>query len=152
MMNGLTLKDILREMVFSNKRWTARQIAEQLGCSYSMLCNACNGELDEWKFAARYIAPITNLTGDYRLLDFLEARVGRVAFDLPALPDLTTDQNRVDSLITKNTQLFGETLGHIGEALRDGHVDDFEIKRIEASLLDQVRTAMAMLQALKGGA
>lgn len=145
-MGGLTLKDVLHRVVFDNEL-SPRQLAEQLGVSYSMLTNAANPELEDFKFAARHLIPLTKLTKDYRLLDFIESSCGRVSFSLPESPRQLAD---VDKLITRNIQQFGQALNDIGAALEDGVVDDVEIKRIELDLLDQVRTAMALLETLKG--
>ena len=144
-MGGLTLKDVLHRVIFENDL-TPRQMAEQLGVSYSMLTNAANPELDSFKFAARHVIPLTKLTKDFRLLDFMEASCGRVAFSLPEIPKRSQE---IDRLVANNVQLFGNVLADIGLALEDGRIDGFEIKRIEADLLDQVRTAMALLEALK---
>jgi hypothetical protein len=149
-MNGLTLKDVLHKVIFDSKRFTPRQLASEVGCSYSMLVNAANPELEDFKFAARHILPLTRLTKDFRLLDYMEASCGRVAFTLPELS--LKGEERINDLIGENAILFGESLKHIGEALADGEIDDIELKHIERKLTDQVRTAMALLQALKNEA
>ncbi len=146
-MRGLTLKDVLHRVVYECKTYSARQLAEGIGCSYSMLCNAANPELDEFRFAARHILPLTNLTQDHRLLNFMEHSCGRVAFSLPQLRE--GGKERIDALIAENASLFGESLKHVGDAMQRGRVDEIELKRIELALTDQVRTAMALLQALK---
>ena len=145
-MGGLTLKDVLYRVVHENPRFTPRQLAEEMGMSYSMLCNSANPDLEEFKFQARNIIPITRATNDCRLVDYIEASVGRVAFLLPEIPDKLAG---VDRLIAENVQLFGNALADIGAALQDGKIDNVEMKRIEVDLLQQVRTAMALLEALK---
>jgi len=145
-MGGLTFKDVLHRVVFECSEYSARQIAEGVGVSYSMLCNASNPELEDFKLAARHIVPVSKMTNDYRLLDFMEASCGRVAFLLPELPRTMAG---VDNLVAENVRLFGGALNSIGEALKDGVIDDIELKRIEVDLLDQVRKAMALLQVLK---
>jgi len=147
-MQGLTLKDVLHRVVHES-RLTPRQLAEEVGMSYSMLCNAANPDLPEFKFAARHIIPITRATGDYRLIDYLEASVGRVAF---SLPELSGELVNLQKLISETVQLFGKALGDIGDALRDNKIDQVEIKRIERGLHDQVRTAMRLLEVLKAKA
>ena len=145
-MGGLTLKDVLYRVVHENQHFTPRQLAEELGMSYSMLCNSANPDLPEFKLQARNIIPITRATNDFRLVDYIEAAVGRVAF---ALPEIPKKLSAIDTLIASNVQQFGNALADIGAALQDGEVDNFEMKQIETSLHAQVRTAMGLLEALK---
>lgn len=144
-MNGLTLKDVLNRVVHEN-RLSPRQLAEELGMSYSMLTNAANPDLEEFRFAARHLIPITRATKDFRLFDFMEAAVGRVAFSLPELPTMI---DNLPCLVADNVREFGDVLTAIGSALENGRIGEIEIKKIEVEILEQVRTAMALLEAAK---
>lgn len=144
-MNGLTLKDVLHRLVHENEM-TPRQQAEEIGVSYSMLTNAANPDLDDFKFAARHIIPLTKVTKDYRLLDFMEASCGRVAFSLPEIPDKIGDLQEMTAVTVKE---FGDVLTAMSAALADGEIGYMEIKRIELEILEQVRASLGLLEAAK---
>lgn len=144
-MPGLTLKDVLHLVVHESKI-PARQLAEELGLSYSMLMNCANPELPEFNIRAQKIIPLTKLTGDYRLIDFIEGAVGRVAFSLPEIP---AKDVKLDKLIAESVKEFGDVLQEVGSALSDGRIDRIELKRCEKEILDQVRKVMSLLEALR---
>ena len=140
-----TLKDVLHE-VLRESPVPVKHLAEQLGISYSMLSNAGNPELEEFKLQARLLIQLTLMTGDYRLLDFLEMSCGRVALDLPAIQ---REAGAVAPLVAESTSAFGQVLATTGEALRDGQVDRIEIKRLEKSIDRHLQAVMELKQALQ---
>ncbi len=144
MMNR-TLKDVLYEVVHQSGI-DARVIAERLGMSYQMLLNAANPNLEDFKFQARHIIGLTLLTKDFRLLDYLEASCGRVAYSLPEIPK---EMGEISALVTSAVKEFGDVLTEAGKALADGRIDLWEAKRLEKEIMDQVRVVMALLEAVK---
>lgn len=147
-MNGVmsrTLKDVLYEVIHQS-RLDKKVLAERLGISYQMLMNAANPDLPEFKFQARLIIPVTMMTGDFRVLDYLEASCGRVAYQLPEIPK---GMDEIHSLVSASVKEFGDVLTEAGKALADGRIDLWEAKRLEKEIIDQVRVVMALLEAVK---
>jgi len=141
----MTLKDVLHD-VLRNSPIPVRQLAEQLGISYSMLSNAGNPDLPEFKLQARLIIPLTRMTGDHRLLDFLEFSCNRVAF---ALDEVDLDDKGVQQLVAGNVECFGVLLQDVATALVDGSISRLEAKGLEQDIHDVVRSSLQLLQSLK---
>lgn len=145
-MNGLTLKDVLHKVVFESKL-SARQIAEELGISYSMLTNAAHPELDTFKFAARYVIPITKITGDFRLLDFMEQSCGRVAFALPEIPGSKV-QSGVGDAVVIGTAIASATITGTATAIAAAYNPASAVQMVNISFTaKQATMAFTALQA-----
>jgi len=90
-----TFKGALHEVVF-NSAVPAKQLADKIGKGYTYLANAANESQEESHLRGRDIIPLTLATGNYSLLDFMEAACGRIAV---RLPDVGTGPNPFNEAI-----------------------------------------------------
>lgn len=137
-----TLKDVLHEVVLQSPVPT-RRLAEELGISYSMLMNASNPDQPEFKLQARLIVPITKLTGDTRLIEFLAQACGLIVM---TLPETRPRESELHSELALSARRFGDLVSQLGDALADGRVSVVEAKRVERegrALLQQVSVLLA---------
>lgn len=144
-MSGLSFKDVL-EVVLRESNVPPKHLAADLNTSYSMLMNCANASIENANLRAQMVIPLTKLTGDTRLLDFMEAAVGRVAIPIPKIP---RDMKQIESMVADNCKEFGDCMQALGEALGDGQISDREFKKIETEVHEQVNSAMALLEACR---
>jgi hypothetical protein len=91
-----TLKDAIDSTITRNKK-PIDDIAEEMGISYNTL-KRYTYEEDITSFAElplRRLLPLINITGDESILDYLEARRGRIAFKIPKVPTSKEDDTTI---------------------------------------------------------
>ena len=116
-----TLRDSLHNNIFNSGR-PVKQIADELGISYSYLASAGNPNLEEFHFQLRHLIPLTNATRNFETLDFIEKVLGRVAFTVPNME--TTSQ--VVEETARIVREAGHLLTELSHALEDGRVQSHE--------------------------
>ena len=126
-MPNLTLRAAVQSVIHDSSVPIALQ-AEELGVSYGYLTGAANPEIDRIRFAARLVVPITRITGNYTILDTMEASLGRVAFTLPNHENLDTKQ--ISELFLQTAANFGKFANELDKALEDSIIDEREKIRI----------------------
>ena len=109
--------------------------AEALGVKPSTLANAINRNIEASKYPARLIVPHTRLLRDCGLLDWMEASLGRVALDLPDIPD--THKDTCEQLAAV-VQAFGRVLSVAGMACKKGPTAHAELVALEAAIAEHV--------------
>lgn len=86
---------------------------------------------------AAWIPAIVRATGDFRILDAIEAQLGRVAFSFH-LPD-ALDHSALHTQLTLAVKEFGDVLQVAGTALADGRLDARERDRLVDEIDEQLR-------------
>lgn len=117
-----TLRDALHDNIFNSGR-PPKQIADDLGISYSYLASAGNPNLEEFHFQLKHLIPLTKATDKYDTLDYIERALGRVAF---VVPSVKGDISEVAAEVSAVTQEFSHLMREMSEALRDGQVQSYE--------------------------
>ncbi|MFQ5701433.1 MAG: phage regulatory CII family protein [Acidobacteriota bacterium] len=116
-----------------------KSIATDIGIPYATLMSYSYepGENDGARgLPARLIVPLIKASGNTAILDFLEAAVGRIAFDIPrpdAPPELAI---KSAGLIAKEA---GEVIETIADAILDGRITKAEAHRIQREAKDAIR-------------
>jgi hypothetical protein len=117
-----TLRDTLHDNIFNAGR-PAKQIADEIGISYSYLASAGNPNLEEFHFQLKHLIPLTKATGCFDALDYIERTLGRVAFTVPALD---TDVSAVAAEVGGVAKEFSHLMLEMSKALADGNVQSHE--------------------------
>ncbi len=124
-----------------------KQIADALGIGESTLYNAANPHMSETTLGRKHIIPITRLTHNFAILDYMEHACGRVAFEIPRVDGSFSEVAREASVATER---FGRLLCEIGTALEnDGRVDCVELLRITPACLELIETVARLATAAK---
>lgn len=143
-----TLREALYELVHRSPV-PAKVQAEELGISYSYLCNAANLNLEGegFDYQLRQLLPHTRLTGNVVVMDFLERSLGRVAMRLPAAapPPLA----EVVLALGRASQEFGELVEAVGAAVRDGRIDAAEYARLQQEGWELIRKTVLLLESAR---
>jgi hypothetical protein len=137
-----TLKDVVHQVVHDSPI-PPRQLAEELGMSYSMLMNAANPDLEEFKLPARQLIPLAKLTGDCRHVDYIEHALGRVAFELPKPSSSSMEVVQVQ--LMRTIKEFGDLASTSADALSDGKLTIKEAKAIEVEAFEMIKATMMFL-------
>ncbi len=144
------LKTHLHATIHRHPAKSVPQIADDLGISSSYLYRAalpCEGETATGcRFPLDLLIPLVRSTGDYQVLDYLEAAVGRVAI---ALPSGTAGTRELALQTCRVVKEFGETASAAGAAIADGKVTRREAEVVEREALEAVREIMALVEAVK---
>lgn len=113
-----TLGEVLY-CVVHHSRIDAKTIAERLGIKYTYLVDAANPDRDEAQFQARLIVPVTLVTGNDALLQYIASRCNGVFFPMP-----NVDGSHADVLeqTAKAVREFGDVLTSSAQALADNRV------------------------------
>lgn len=136
-----TLRDALHDNIFNAGR-PAKQIADDLGISYSYLASAGNPNLEEFHFQLKHLIPLTKATGNYDTLDYIERALGRVAF---VVPSIKGEISEVAEEVAAVTLEFSHLMREMAESLRDGVVHSHEWPAI-AKECDHLITRVARLR------
>jgi len=83
---------------------SVEQIADEIGISASYLYRACLEGESGCRFPLDLLLPLMHSTGDYRLLDDLNARANRITVALPRVARLKLKDAEVVNEITGNFQ------------------------------------------------
>lgn len=110
-----------------------KEIADRLGLGTSTLYNAANPDMDEPQLCHKHIIPITNLTDNFAILDYMEHACGRVAFEIPHIKGNFSEVVGEVSLLT---QEFSKLLKDVSEDLADnGRIDMTGLEKITLDCL-----------------
>lgn len=146
----IDLKTHLHGTIHRHQVKTVPQIADDLGISSSYLYRAalpCDGETATGcRFPLDLLIPLVRSTGDYQVLDYLEAAVGRVAIALPAG---TAGTRELAASVCRTVKEFGDVAREAGAAIADGTVTRGEAERVERESLELVREIMALVEQVK---
>ncbi len=88
---------------------SVEQIADAIGVSASYLYRACLEGESGCRFPLELLLPLMQATGDYRLLDHLNARSERITVKIP----------RVSRLKKKDPRVVNEISQHFNDAMAD---------------------------------
>jgi regulator of replication initiation timing len=117
-----TLRDSLHDNIFNCGR-PAKQIADEIGISYSYLASAGNPNLEEFHFQLKHLIPLSKSSNCFDTLDYIEKALGRVAFTVPSIgPDVSAVATEVAAV----TLEFSHLMKELSEALADGVVESQE--------------------------
>ncbi len=123
-------------------------LAERLGVRLGYLCDAANPDRDTAQFQARLIVPITLLTGDFTMLDYLEREVGRVAFAVPQSP--AGEHADLFTALAEAMRELGEDAESLRIAVDDGTITSEEAEAFEREA-DETIAAIARMKAIVAG-
>ena len=125
-----------------------KAIAEALGISTSTLYTYSNIYSDEDKIIpARYIVPLTKITGDPIILEFICKQAGFLPIKLPK-----GEYSLRFHLKTMNNFIhdFSKVLDSITEAYEDNIIEDKEFKKIKKYISDLMIKALEIEKAIEG--
>jgi len=120
-----------------------KRLAERLGIRPGYLADAANPDREELQFQLRLLLPLTKLTGDVSVLDYMEQECGRIAVPMPRVDQAGRELLALQLHAVKE---FGEQAEAIAQALEDGRIDVDERRRI-CKELDDVSRAIAAVKA-----
>ena len=147
------LKTHLHGTIHRHAAKSVPQIADDLGISASYLYRAalpCEGETATGcRFPLDLLIPLVRSTGDYQVLDYLEAAVGRVAI---VLPSGAAGTRELAGQVCKAVREFGDVAREAGNAIADGAVTKREAAAVEREGLQLVREVCALIEAVNGAA
>ncbi len=148
--NPTSLREALYDMVHRSKG-PAKAQAEELGISYSYLCNAANPNLEGegFDYQLRLLIPHTRITHNFAALNFIEQSLGRVAIHLPKATPSTGDLVKEFS---RTTSEFSDIAHEIGEALQDNRITESEYRRLEKESWELIRQTILLLEKVKEAA
>lgn len=138
-----TFKGALHEVVF-NSKVPAKRLCEDVGKGYTYLANASNESQEESHLRGKDIVPITKATGNFALLDFMEAACGRVAFKIPEL-DKHESASFNEAVITTIEHL-GELSRKYREFMSDNILSVNEKRELESTKFEIMRHVMGLLE------
>lgn len=140
-----TLKEALHQVI-ENSPVSPKALAEELGISYSYLMNSGNSELPEFRFQARFLIPLTRLTGDFTAIDHIENSLGRVAFELPKV---AAGIEETQAKLMETINRFGRLVQDASESLKDGRIDPWEARTLERDAFDLIRETLRFLNSIQ---
>lgn len=127
-----TLRDTLYQTIHRNRK-PLKLIAEEIGMSENYLTRAALPDHDEQesgsgcRFPLKKLIPLIRSTADYRILDHIEASLGRVAI---VLPKAHHQEDQIVRLTMQSVKEFGELMSTLDESLSDGNLSKMEIANI----------------------
>jgi hypothetical protein len=108
------------------------EISNRTGVAYETLRNyTCDPRQPGGTYCSlpvHMIAPVTNATGNYAILDTLEAACGRVAFRAPEVTEPSVDLLRE---VAEAAREFGDLASTVAAAIGDRRVTAEELARID---------------------
>lgn len=139
-----TLKDAVYEVVH-NSGVPVKVLADDTGIGLSYLYNAANVNLEEFQLQAQMIIPLTKRTGNYAILDRMEAAVGRTAI---RLPEAGKEPIAITDNIFAMVRQVGELSGQFLEAQKDNIIDSIEGKRMEKITMELIQSCAEFISAV----
>lgn len=136
------LYDAVRQTVHAT-RGTAKVIQDALGSTYQHVTDLADASRHV-ALKAFEIPDIVRATGSFAILDALEAKVGRVAFTLPATNPNVDEMNRE---LARTVKEFGAFLETNGDVLADGVIEPREVPPLLGAI-DQMLADLSEYRAL----
>ncbi len=121
-MSAEQVASILSRAVETKAEYDLRLLAQQLGTNYRSLMYWLRGDRP---LPAHLLPEICRLLANFEALDFLESRVGRVAFKIPD-PKVPLDKELL--AVSRLIKDVGEALESVAETLADGVVEEQELR------------------------
>ncbi|MCC7202411.1 MAG: hypothetical protein IT393_07120 [Nitrospirae bacterium] len=145
--NPSSLREALYDMVHRSKIPAKAQV-EELGISYSYLCNASNPNLEGegFDYQLRLLIPHTRITQNFTALNFIEQSLGRIAIQIPNATPSTGDLVKEFS---RTTSEFSDIAREIGNALQDDKITEAEYRRLEKESWELIRQTILLLEKVK---
>lgn len=110
------------------------EASERMGINYPTYKRKTN-EHDDYEITATEVVPFIRAHNmDFRLLDRMEQRLGRIAFSIPE----TGDQIDTDKIAAAIDQL-SKSIALMAEIIKDGIVDNDEKKKLNANLINMIQ-------------
>jgi hypothetical protein len=138
-----TFKGALHTVVFDSKV-PAKQLADNVGKGYTYLANAANESQEDSHLRGKDIVPLTIATGNFALLDFMEAACGRVAFKIPELGKVGAEAFNEGVIAT--IEHLGELSREYREAMADNILTVDEKRKLEALKFEIMKHVMGLLE------
>ncbi|MGK9367549.1 phage regulatory CII family protein [Melioribacter sp. Ez-97] len=131
-----SLKEALYNTIHRNKK-SINEIAEECSCSASVLYRYCADEdtTSYADFPLRRLIPLLNATNDDSILDYLEARRGRIAFRIPKVAIKKMDEGVIVEEYQKATI---EAVAALRKFLSEPNKKNFDI--VEDALINCMKS------------
>ncbi len=145
----MTVQDAITETVLHTRHKggadiPAKAIAEDMGMALSLLYDIANPEKTRRRLRAEEVPALVKASGNTLVLDVMERRVGRVAFDLPMG---VVGRDDLFAATASACRELGEAVDAVREAFTDGRVSMREADRVRQEF-SQAFAALARLEAL----
>ena len=125
----------------------AKAQADFLGVSESLLYNAGNSNIEEFRYSSRLIVPHTVCTQNLSLIRYFNEQVGIVGFRIPSGVPQPTDLRQGVLKIAKE---LGQAADSLERALKDSQLTEQERARVRKELLDLMEAGAALYARLGG--
>jgi len=123
----------------------AEALAPRMGIGPAVFRSKLNPTTETHHLTLREAVRLQQLALRYDVLHAMADELGHVAIPLPAVAD-----GEVAHALARTCAEFGEYLGRIDQALRDGEVTPNELKRLEKELTEMIAQAAHMQSLLAG--
>jgi len=125
-----------------HERGTVKRVAADLGVREGAVYDVAdiNGPKP---LKAAWIPTICEVTGSFAILDAIEARVGRVAFKLPAV---NPHADAMTQELAREARLFADFLHEAADDLADGRLQPHEVKPL-LHAIDRLVAGLAQFRA-----
>lgn len=128
-----------------NSRKSVASIAEAMGFkSESSLYKSTNPS-ENHRLHLENLPVLIHETGDFAILDEIEALLGRVSFVIPtaqAVPEIHAETG-------KAIKEFGELIQEVAQAVLDGRIDRIEKERLEKEGHEAIRQIAHLLETVR---
>jgi hypothetical protein len=121
----------------SHGTWSVPQLAERLGIAPVTLYQY--GEADNRRLPAEFVAPLTRITGDTLLIEYLCRECGGMFVGIPANPVKPTDAAKV-------IREFGEFIETWGDAFEDGRLSRSQFDEIARQGRDAIESVRGLVE------
>ena len=143
-----TLREAIYQMVHHSKI-PAKAQADFLGVHESLLYNAGNPNIEEFRYSSRLVVPHTSCTQNLALIRYFNEQVGIVGFRIPSgIPQ----PNDLRQGVLKITKELGEAADSLEKGLKDSELTEAERARVRKELLDLMEAGAALYARLGGTA
>ncbi len=138
--------EAFRRLVY---RHDVKRLAPQMGMKAGTLYNKADADTDSHNQPTlRDVVALTQLTGDYSVLDSLNEMFGRAAFDVS--PHTQVSDAALLELLTQLGIEKGDFHRALHDALTDGKFSLQELQRIRATAFDLVAALMTLVARVEG--
>lgn len=141
-MNGSDTTSILAEYA-NDPNVPMEQIADEMGEPYWKLAAQLNPN-HRYNFPVQKLVSLINSTQNYKILDHIERRVGRVAIKMPE-KDCRVDCHGLAQLAKES----GEAISKISNAILDGEITKDEAQECIDELMDLIDVAWGQVRTLQ---